>query len=150
MPKRAPKQLAIGVSEQLRAGGDVAIFAIGTMVLPAMKAAELLDHDGISATVVDARFASPVDEKAIVGLAKSIGRIVTIEENVPIGGFGSAVSECLDRNGLSGTPLHRIALPEQFVLHGKRDELLQQVGLDASGIARRVLDWVQIAQRQYT
>ncbi len=150
LPKRAPKQLAIGVSEQLRAGGDVAIFAIGTMVLPALKAAEMLDHDGISATVVDARFVAPLDEKAIIGLAKSVGRIVTIEENVPMGGFGSAVSECLDRNGLSGTPLHRIAMPEQFMLHGKRDELLEQAGLDASGIARRVLDWVQIAQRQYT
>ena len=150
MPTRAPKQLAIGVSEQLRAGGDVAIFAIGTMVLPALKAAEMLDHDGIFATVVDARFAAPLDEKAIIGLAKSVGRIVTIEENVPMGGFGSAVSECLDRNGLSGTPLHRIALPEQFMLHGKRDELLELAGLDASGIARRVLDWVQIAQRQYT
>jgi 1-deoxy-D-xylulose-5-phosphate synthase len=66
-----------------------------------------------------------------------------------MGGFGSAVHECLDRNNLSGTPLHRIALPEQFVTHGKRDELLAQVGLDAPGIARRVLDWVQATQRQY-
>ena len=67
-----------------------------------------------------------------------------------MGGFGSAVSECLDRHGLSYTPLHRIALPAEFVLHGKRDELLREVGLDASGIARRVLDWVQVTQRQYT
>ena len=53
-------------------------------------------------------------------------------------------------DGSGGSPLHRIALPAEFVLHGKRDDLLRDVGLDASGIARRVLDWVQVTQRQYT
>jgi 1-deoxy-D-xylulose-5-phosphate synthase len=148
-PPREPAILPIGVSEQLGAGGDVAILALGTMVAPALEAAASLERDGVKATVVNARFASPVDEKAIVGLARSVGRLVTVEENVPMGGFGSAVSECLDRHGLSGTPLHRIALPEEFVAHGKRDELLKRIGLDAPGIARRVLDWVQATQRQY-
>ena len=148
-PAREPRILKIGVAEQLRAGGDVAILAIGTMVLPALKAAELLAEQGVSATVVDARFVAPLDEHMITGLARSVGRIVTVEENVPMGGFGSAVSECLDRNGVSGTPQLRIALPETFVAHGKRDELLQIVGLDAAGIARRTLDWVRVAQRQY-
>ena len=138
------------IVEQLRAGGDVALLALGTMVAPALKAAEILAEQGVSATVVNARFAAPLDERAITGLARSVGRLVTIEENVPMGGFGSAVSECLDRQGLSGTPLLRIALPETFVLHGKRDELLQQVGLDAPAIARRALDWVRVVQRQYT
>jgi 1-deoxy-D-xylulose-5-phosphate synthase len=147
---RPPRTLAIGQSEQLRAGGDVAILAIGTMVLPSLKAAELLIEQGISATVVDARFASPVDERTIVGLARSVGRLVTVEENVPMGGFGSAVSECLDRNDLSATSHLRIALPATFVTHGKRDELLQLVGLDAAGIARRTLDWVRTVQRQYS
>jgi 1-deoxy-D-xylulose-5-phosphate synthase len=142
--------LSIGESEQLRAGGDVAMFAIGTMVLPTLQAAEMLAEQGVAATAVDARFVSPVDERAITGLARSIGRIVTIEENVPMGGFGSAVSECLDRTGLSGTPQLRIALPETFVTHGKRDELLQRVGLDAAGIAQRTLDWVRTVQRQYS
>ncbi len=147
---RRPNLIPIGQSEQLRAGGDVAILALGTMVAPALAAAETLAEQGVSATVVDARFAAPVDERAIVGLARSIGRIVTVEENVPMGGFGSAVSECLDRHGLSGTPLTRIALPETFVTHGKRDELLARVGLDAAGIARRTLAWVRDTQRQYT
>ena len=147
---RAPRTLAIGQSEQLRAGGDVAIFAIGTMVLPALAAAELLAEQGVSATVVDARFVAPLDEHIIKGLARSVGRIVTVEENVPMGGFGSAISECLDRNGLSGTPLLRIALPETFVTHGKRDELLKMVGLDAAGIASRTFDWVRASQRQYS
>ena len=147
---RAPRTLAIGQSEQLRAGGDVAIFAIGTMVLPALAAAELLAEQGVSATVVDARFVAPLDEHIIKGLARSVGRFVTVEENVPMGGFGSAISECLDRNGLSGTPLLRIALPESFVTHGKRDELLKMVGLDAAGIASRTFDWVRASQRQYS
>src|SRR5262249_51639079 len=136
-PSRPPRLLAIGESEQLRAGGDIAIIALGTMVMPTLKAAELLQDQGVSATVVDARFAAPLEERRTDGLARSVGRIVTIEENVPMGGFGSAVSECLDRRGLSGTPHLRIALPETFVRHGKRDELLAIVGLDAVSIARR-------------
>ena len=67
-----------------------------------------------------------------------------------MGGFGSAVSECLDRNSLSGTQLLRIALPETFVTHGKREELLKLVGLDAPGIARRTTEWVRAVQRQYS
>jgi len=145
---REPRILPVGVAEQLRAGGDVAILAIGTLVLPALAAAETLAAQGISATVVNARFVSPLDERAIVGLARSVGRVVTVEENVPMGGFGSAVSECLDRHGLSATPLKRIALPETFVEHGKRDELLKLLGLDAPGIARQVLEWVRAQQQQ--
>jgi 1-deoxy-D-xylulose-5-phosphate synthase len=150
LPARPPKLLPIGISEQLRAGGDVAIVALGTMVAPAAAAAEQLAAQGVSATVVNARFVAPLDERTITGLAGSVGRIVTVEENVPMGGFGSAVSECLDRHGLSGTPLLRIALPEQFVSHGRRDELLAMVGLDAPGIARRVREWTRVTQRQYT
>jgi 1-deoxy-D-xylulose-5-phosphate synthase len=146
LSKREPRLLPLGVSEQLRAGGDVAIVAIGAMVLPALAAAETLSAEGISATVVDARFVCPLDERVITGLARSVGRIVTVEENVPMGGFGSAVSECLDRHGLSATPMLRIALPESFVTHGRRDELLQIVGLDAPGIARRVREWVATQQ----
>ena len=146
----APRVLEIGKAEQLRAGGDVALLALGTMVAPALAAAETLAAAGISATVVNARFALPLDEKVVTGLARSVGRIVTIEENVIAGGFGSAVSESLDRNGLSATPHLRLGVPNTFVLHGKRDELLKQIGLDAAGIAARSLDWVRATQRQFT
>jgi 1-deoxy-D-xylulose-5-phosphate synthase len=146
---REPRILPLGSSETLRAGGDVALLALGSLVAPALAAAELLAAEGISATVVNARFVAPLDERAVTGLARSVGRLVTIEENVPMGGFGSAVHECLDRNGLSGTPMLRIALPETFVAHGKRDELLHRVGLDAPGIAKRTLDWIRVTQRQY-
>jgi len=150
LPAREPRLIPIGLSEQLRAGGDVAILALGTMVMPSLAAAETLLAEGISATVVNARFVCPLDEHAILGLARSVGRIVTVEENVPMGGFGSAVSECLDRHRLSTVPLLRIALPETFVTHGKRDELLAQVGLDAPGIARKTAEWVRAHQRQYS
>jgi 1-deoxy-D-xylulose-5-phosphate synthase len=150
LPLREPRILTLGVSEQLRAGGDVAILALGTMVAPALAAAEALAAEGISATVVNARFAAPVDESAILGLARSVGRLVTVEENVPTGGFADAVHQCLARHSHSTTPILHIALPDQFVTHGKRDELLSKVGLDAPGIARGVLEWVRAHQRQYS
>ena len=150
LPEREARLIPIGVSETLRVGGDVAILALGSLVAPALAAAERLEAEGIAATVVNARFVTPLDERAVAGLARSVGRIITVEENVPMGGFGSAVSECLDRLGLSGTPLLRIALPETFVTHGKRDELLALVGLDAPGIARRALEWIRTTQREYT
>jgi 1-deoxy-D-xylulose-5-phosphate synthase len=150
LPQREPEILALGVSEQLRAGGDVAILALGTMVAPALAAAEILATEGLSATVVNARFAAPVDETAILGLARSVGRLVTVEENVATGGFADAVHQCLARHGHSTTPILHIALPDQFVTHGKRDELLAKLGLDAPGIARRVLEWVRAHQRQYS
>ena len=150
LPEREMRLIPIGESAQLRAGADIALLAFGTMVEPALEAAETLAAQGLSATVINARFAQPLDERVIVGLAQSVGRLVTLEENVPAGGFGSAVSECLDRHGLSATPLLRIALPIEFVPHGKRDELLQKVGLDAPGIARRVREWSTATQRQFT
>ena len=148
LPAREPRVIPQGVSEQLRAGGDVAIVALGPLVYASLAAAEQLATEGISATVVDARFVCPLDERVLAGLARSVGRIVTVEENVPMGGFGSAVSEFLDREGLSSTPLLRIALPREFVTHGKRDDLLRRVGLDPAGIALRVREWVRTQQTQ--
>ncbi len=118
------------------------------MVAPSLAAAELLAAQGVSATVVNARFASPVDAAMIGGLARSTGRIVTVEENVLAGGFGSAVSEMLDASGIAVAQL-RLGVPNEFVLHGKRDELLRQIGLDADGIARRTLEFVRQNRHQY-
>jgi 1-deoxy-D-xylulose-5-phosphate synthase len=146
IPEREPRRLEIGRGETLRAGGDVALLALGTMVAPALAAAERLAAQGVSATVVDMRFAAPLDEPVIAGLARSVGRLVTIEEGVIAGGFGSAVSESLDRLGLSATPHMRLGVPDRFILHGKRDELLAEIGLDTDGIARRTLEWVRQQQ----
>jgi len=148
LSEREPRILEIGKAEQLRAGGDVAIVALGTMVAPSLAAAELLAAQGISATVVNARFASPVDGAMVGGLARSTGRIVTVEENVIAGGFGSAVSEWLEAAGVF-VPQLRLGVPNEFVLHGKREVLLKQIGLDADGIARRTLEFVRQSRHQY-
>jgi 1-deoxy-D-xylulose-5-phosphate synthase len=150
LPEREPRVLPIGVAEQLRAGADVALIALGTMVQPSLDAAELLAARGVSATVVNARFAAPLDERMLTGLARAVGRLITVEENVVAGGFGSAVSEMLDRAALSATPLLRLGVPDTFVTHGKRDDLLRSIGLDAEGIARRAFEWISATQRQYT
>jgi 1-deoxy-D-xylulose-5-phosphate synthase len=149
IPEGDPRILEIGKAEQLRAGGDVAIVALGTMVAPSLAAAELLQAQGVSATVVNARFAAPVDGAMIGGLARSTGRIVTVEESVLAGGFGSAVGERLADDGIV-VPHLRLGVPNEFVLHGKRDELLKQVGLDAESIARRTLEFVRQARHIYT
>jgi 1-deoxy-D-xylulose-5-phosphate synthase len=149
MPEGDPLILEIGKAEQLRAGGDVAIVALGTMVAPSLAAAEMLQAQGVSATVVNARFAAPVDGAMIGGLARSTGRIVTVEESVLAGGFGSAVGERLSDDGIV-VPHLRLGVPNEFVLHGKRDELLKQVGLDAESIARRTLEFVRQARHIYT
>ena len=146
---RELKLLEIGKADQLRAGGDVAILALGTMVASSLAAAELLAAQGVSATVVNARFAAPLDIDMFVGLARSTGRIVTVEENVIAGGFGSGVSEMLAAQGVT-VPIKHLGVPNEFVLHGKRDELLKQVGLDAEGIAKATLEFVRHARHIYT
>ena len=122
--------------------------ALGTMVAPSLAAAETLAAQGVQATVVNARFAAPLDATMFTGLAQSTGRIVTVEENVTAGGFGSAVSEMFAAAGVTVPTLH-LGVPNEFVLHGKRDELLAQVGLDAKGIAERVLAFVRQPHHQY-
>lgn len=150
IPPGEPRLLEIGRAETLRAGADVAILALGTMVLPSLAAAETLAAEGLSATVVNMRFASPLDETLVAGLARSVGRLVTVEESMVAGGFGSAVAECLGRQGVSETPLLRLGVPDTFIRHGRRDELLHEIGLDAEGIAHRTRDWVRALQRQYS
>ena len=148
LPDGEPRLLEIGKAVQLRAGGDVTILALGTMVAPSLAAAETLAAQGVQATVVNARFAAPLDATMFTGLAQSTGRIVTVEENVTAGGFGSAVSEMFAAAGVTVPTLH-LGVPNEFVLHGKRDELLAQVGLDAKGIAERVLAFVRQPHHQY-
>lgn len=148
LPDTEPRLLEIGKAEQLRAGGDVTILALGTMVAPSLAAAETLAAQGVNATVVNARFVAPLDRAMITGLARSTGRLVTVEENVTAGGFGGAVGEMLAEEGVT-VPLCHIGVPNEFVLHGKRDELLAQVGLDAPGIAARVLAFVRQPLHQF-
>jgi len=135
--------LEVGRAEVLREGGDVAILAVGSMVEPAVRAAEMLAAEGLEATVVNARFIAPLDRELIGLLAREVGALVTVEEHVSSGGFGGAVAETLVDLGLEGVPLRRLALPDRPVEHGDVQRLLHRFGLDAGGIAAAAAEAVR-------
>jgi 1-deoxy-D-xylulose-5-phosphate synthase len=131
------RALEIGKGELLAQGEDVGIIAVGSMVMPALEAARLLEGKGIRASVVNARFVKPLDADLITGVAKSVALVVTVEENSVKGGFGSAVALCLNEAGVS-VPLKMIGIPDEFVEHASRGELLKSLGLSAEGVAEEV------------
>jgi 1-deoxy-D-xylulose-5-phosphate synthase len=137
------KTLSMGKAELIRDGRDVAIIAIGTMVAPSVEAAERLSEEGISVAVINARFVKPLDEEMILSMAKKTGWVVTVEEHVLMGGFGSAVLECLDVHGVTGIKTHRIGLPDLYIEHGPQAVLRQKYGLDANGILSSVREFVE-------
>jgi 1-deoxy-D-xylulose-5-phosphate synthase len=130
--------LPIGKGEILRHGEDLLILAYGTMVYPALQAAEILKEHGMNATVVNARFAKPLDTDLILPLAQRIPRVVTVEEGCLMGGFGSAVVEALMEADLV-VPVLRIGIPDQLVDHAKPEEALAELGLNSAGIAEKIL-----------
>ncbi|RCJ16209.1 1-deoxy-D-xylulose-5-phosphate synthase [Nostoc sp. ATCC 43529] len=131
--------LEIGKSEILRTGDDVLIVGYGTMVYPGMQAAEILSEHGIEATVINARFAKPLDTELILPLAKKIGRVVTLEEGCVMGGFGSAIAEALlDADIL--VPVKRFGIPDILVDHAEPNESKTELGLTSHQIAERVLE----------
>lgn len=141
-----PEPLAWGRGELLRSGEDLLLLAAGTVVSAALEAVETLFWQGIKAAVINARFVKPLDEELIVGWAQKCGRVITIEENVLAGGFGSAVMELLERKGLQ-IPLKRIGIDDRFVEHGTRAEMLSLYGLDTGGIIDAALSFVSGDQK---
>ncbi|MBM3801175.1 MAG: 1-deoxy-D-xylulose-5-phosphate synthase [Acidimicrobiia bacterium] len=137
------RMLEIGKSEILQDGEDCAILALGTLVYPALKAAERLAADGISASVVNARFVKPLDEDLITCLASEKSFLVTVEEAALMGGFGSAVMELLESKSLQGCKLLRIGIPDRLVPHGSPNLLHAKYGIDADGIYERIKAFVQ-------
>ncbi|MEH2072514.1 MAG: 1-deoxy-D-xylulose-5-phosphate synthase [Nostoc sp.] len=130
--------LEIGKSEILRTGDDVLIVGYGTMVYPGMQAAEILSEHGIEATVINARFAKPLDTELILPLAEKIGRVITLEEGCVMGGFGSAIAEALlDADIL--VPVKRFGVPDVLVDHAEPNESKTELGLTSHQIADRVL-----------
>ena len=130
------KLLPLGKGETLRAGGDVTLFAIGHPVQACLEAADILADQGVRAGVVNARFAKPLDRDFVLGVARSAPLLVTVEENTTIGGFGDAVREVLEGDGID---VRTIGLPDSFVEHGTQSKLRDKVGLSAAKIADRVL-----------
>ncbi|MBA5872040.1 MAG: 1-deoxy-D-xylulose-5-phosphate synthase [Nitrospira sp. CR2.1] len=132
-----PTALPIGKGELLREGTDVAIVAIGVTVWPAAKAAERLAQEGISAAVVNARFAKPLDTELILKTAKNVRCLVTVEEGCKMGGFGSAVLETLSDAGLM-LRTKVLGLPDWYIEQGPQDLLRERYGLTADGIYHSV------------
>ena len=147
VPLDAPlAEMPIGVSETLREGTDLVILAYGHPVSAALEAAEALARDGLEATVVNARFAKPLDAERILALAAATGRFVTVEEHVVAGGFGSAVSELLAERG-ARVELEMIGIPDEHVDHGAQKLWRRHYGLDADGIAAAVRRrWPQLVR----
>ncbi|HWW75249.1 MAG TPA: transketolase C-terminal domain-containing protein, partial [Pyrinomonadaceae bacterium] len=148
--KREPRLLEVGKAEILRDGGEVAIVAYGSMAHPAASAAEHLAKEGIEATVVNARFVKPLDSELLLALARTKRLIVTVEEAYLAGGFGSAVCELLEENGLlDSVRVVRMGVPDRIITHGDPKLLLAKYGLDADGIYTRVREaWEVLEERR--
>jgi 1-deoxy-D-xylulose-5-phosphate synthase len=134
--------LPIGKGEVLTRGTDVVILAIGTTVTVALEAAKQLEDESISATVVNSRFVKPLDTELIIRLATEIPFILTVEENVLHGGFGSAVLECLADTGMTDSRVVRLGIPDTYVEHGSQKVLRSKYGVDAAAIVSAVRDVV--------
>ena len=143
-------ELPIGVSETLREGTDVSIVAYGTLVQAALEAAAELAREGIEATVVNARFAKPLDADRLLALAARTPRMLTVEEHVTSGGFGSAVNELFAERG-ARVELEILGVPDEWVDHGAQKLWRHRYGLDAEGIAAAVRRrWPQLVRRSPT
>jgi 1-deoxy-D-xylulose-5-phosphate synthase len=135
--------IELGKAEILQDGRDCAILALGTMVYPSLKAAEKLAADGISASVVNARFVKPLDEELITCLASEKSLLITVEEAALMGGFGSAVMELLESGNLQGCRLLRIGVPDRLIPHGSPNLLHAKYGIDADGIYEKIRSFIQ-------
>jgi 1-deoxy-D-xylulose-5-phosphate synthase len=140
------QKLEIGKAETVRTGKDIALLAIGSTVLNALKAAELLSSEGIEAEVVNMRFAKPIDEELLKSLAQRIKTFMTLEDGVTYGGFGSGVLEALSHCSVSDVSVKLHGLPDEFIEQGSPAELNSIVKLDAIGIADVAKEYLTITR----
>ncbi len=133
------RELPLGRGSVIREGRDVVIFGLGKSATAAVEAAEKLDEYGIACGVVNPIFVKPLDVDLLLDSARSARRIVTVEENVLAGGFGSAVLEALAEARMEDVSVHRIGMPDSFIEHGTAADQRRRLQLDAEGIAERVL-----------
>ncbi len=132
------QSIDIGKGEVLREGEDVLILAIGSTVYPSLRAAEKLAEAGTHAAVINSRFLKPLDASLLCDWAKRTGKVVTVEENVLQGGFGSAVLELFQERGLSSIQVKRLGIPDLFIEHGPQALLREKYGIDENGIFKGV------------
>jgi 1-deoxy-D-xylulose-5-phosphate synthase len=137
------RTLGIGKGEILRSGKDVAIVSIGNTVIPALRAAEDLSQLGIDAAVANARFVKPLDGELLATLCAQASRLITVEDHVLQGGFGSAVLEFLEDAGLNRVAVKRLGVPDRFIEHGTQDQLRRICGIDQETIAQAAIQMVR-------
>ncbi len=131
--------LTVGCGETVRSGDDLLIVAYGSMVSRAIETAELLSAAGVQATVVNARFLRPLDQALIHPLARSIGKVVTMEEGALAGGFGAAVLESFSDHNIQ-VPMLRIGIPDQLVDHATPQQSFERLGLTPAQMTRRICE----------
>lgn len=136
------REIPLGTWEVLRKGDDLAIIATGNTVYPALEAAQILQENQIECTIINGRFIKPMDIELLKDVATKTKRILTIEENTIIGGFGSGVMEALSDEGID-VPVKRIGIPDMFLPHGSQKTLRKTIGIDAEGISRGILKWLK-------
>jgi 1-deoxy-D-xylulose-5-phosphate synthase len=145
-PGAEPKILPIGEWEVVRPGKDAAILAVGPMVSLALEASETLKAKGLDVEVVNCRFIKPLDEAYLATRLCTFGRVVTVEEGVLQGGFGSAILEWKEGAGVA-TPVHRIGLPDAYTPHGPRPRLLEDLGLSSAAVEKALTEgWLRPAR----
>ncbi len=132
--ERAPAPVELGRAEVYEWGGDGCLIAYGNLFPSCVKAAERLRREGLDVGVINARFAKPLDQKTILRAIEELPFVITVEEGTLQGGFGSAVLEAANAAGLDTRHIHRLGLPDRFVEHAERGELLKELGLDVDGI----------------
>ena len=139
--KEAPERLEIGRAEVVRDGADVCVLGLGAMLPEAMRLAAMLEAEGLHVAVVNPRFAKPIDRECVEVYGRRCRLLVTMEDHVLAGGFGSAVLECLNELEL-GVPVVRVGWPDEFIEHGKVEALRAKYGLTAEAAMERVRPWV--------
>ncbi|MFH0790083.1 MAG: 1-deoxy-D-xylulose-5-phosphate synthase [Candidatus Omnitrophota bacterium] len=130
-------KIELGKAEVLKEGKDFAIIALGSMVMPCIEAMQLLEKEGLSGTLINARFVKPLDTAFYKAISAKNKFIFSVEEGILEGGFGSAIIETI------GSPVARIGLPSEFIPCGKRDILLEKYSLTKEGIARRIIEKIK-------
>jgi len=137
-PGDTPQPIEFGKAEPLREGTDVALLALGAMVPDSLAAAEMLEANGTSCAVINARFAKPVDSALLADVLGRTPLVVTVEDHALDAGFGSAVLEAASDNGLEASKIRRLGIPDRFIEHGNRRVLMEALGLCPEGIAESV------------
>ncbi len=144
--KTEPEVLPVGKAEVLQDGSDVAILGLGPLVTMARELGLRLEREGYSSAVINPRFIKPIDREMLAQYAKRVAAFVTFEDHVKMGGFGSAVVEALDEMGCT-TPVVRIGWPDQFIEHGKVDDLRVKHGLSVDAAMQQVLPLLSVRRR---